>query len=313
MNQQAFNLLGAIIAIAIVAGIWSHFSRDAVPETPVPEVTPSAPRTEQAPAYRRYRVDYSGLSLWFDGEPEIVVTHRPGDAIQTVYNRQEALLSAILGESARAPAQENSEIESLKGIVLNPVTAFSVSWRNVVGESPPVDPAAIAKRLLALSPQDSLRDDFTRLVRGINSSSISHAVEDINRRVKRWRDMYSTNPIRNSSVASQNQDYLVMMEAMALLLQHYYDTSYNSPLHYTREQAQALWPDFEKTEMPRLTSFVDQSSVETIRLLTGNIFETTYVPGNYVFFLRGTVHGHTIYIQMLPKKSALITWAGQDR
>lgn len=211
MNQQAFNLLGAFIAIGAIAGIWFYFAEDDSFAEPEEHRAPHRPTETQRrstsehstfgtspSALQRYRVDYTTLSRWFEKQPEIVVTARPDPAISAVGKRQDALLAAILGNGRDASASASEEqLNHLKGIVLNPGGAATVGWRPIVGNNPPVHPVTLAQEISGLRPQESMADEFNRLIRFASPSTLETTVSDLNGRVERWRKFHADNPSNN--------------------------------------------------------------------------------------------------------------------
>lgn len=331
MNQQAFNLLGAFLAIGAIAGIWFYFAEDdALGESEPPQIgqqasetqrqrasetqrqrTSAAPRGGSLAVTQRYRVDYPGLVRWFEAQPEIVVTARPDAEINAIGSRQDALLALLLGGFSAGKSPADDHISHLQGIVLNPGGAGSVSWRPIIGNNPPVHPVALAHELLPLSPQESMADEFKRIIRFASSSSLDSTISDIDSRIVRWRKFHADNPSDNNSLNNQNSRYLNAMAMMSKLLQYYQSRSGESlSIQLTPDEARQRWATFEANDLPRLADFVRSSTVETIPLFDGKTFDTAYTPVNHHFFLRGSIHGRTVFIQIMPENSSLIESAG---
>lgn len=98
---------------------------------------------------------------------------------------------------------------------------------------------------------------------------------------------------------------------MSQLLLYYHNRSgdtYSTQL--TPDQARQHWANFEANEQPRLVNFIRSSTVETIPLYDGRTFDSRYTPANYHFYLRGSIHGRTVYVQIMPETSPLIRSAG---
>ncbi len=312
MNQQAFNLLGAFLAIGMIAGIWFYFAEDVDSDDPSEprshgQPSRSASQSQRDSRVHSYYLHYPLLKNLFEKPPEIVITARPNSSVSSIASRQDSLLAAILGEQETSPQASNESLNHLKGILLNPSASAAVNWRPVVGSNPPVHPVALAHEFNSLSPQESMDEEFKRLLRFANSDNLPATISDLERRIARWRHFHASNPSGNAARNTTNSRYLNAIEQLVKLLESFQRSiGMRANTRLTQEQARQHWPQFETRDLPQLAEFINSSTVERVPVVGEGGFETALSPDDHSFFLSGSIYGRTVYIQILPKANSAL-------